>query len=142
MTEHIVLRVVTKFIIPFILMYALYVQFHGELSAGGGFQAGVIFAAAFILHALVFGLEETQRALPLGVVKFLASVGVLIYGGVGVVALCLGGNYLDYSTLLADPAQGQKLGVTLIEIGVGMTVFSVMVLIYYVFAGREDVVND
>ena len=38
------------------LLFALYVQFHGDYGPGGGFQAGVIVAVGVILHALV--LEE------------------------------------------------------------------------------------
>jgi multicomponent Na+:H+ antiporter subunit B len=137
MTNHTVLITIARFLIPFLLMYGFYVQLHGEHSAGGGFQAGVIVAAAFILHALIFGLEKTQEVLPLTWLKAMTSIGVLLYGGVGVVAMVLGGKYLDYSQLLSDPVAGQQLGITLIEAGVGITVFSVMLTIYYVFAGRD-----
>ncbi|MDH3640349.1 MAG: cation:proton antiporter, partial [Gammaproteobacteria bacterium] len=57
MEHHIVLRLVTKFLLPFILLFALYVQFHGDYGPGGGFQAGVIFGAGFVLYGLIFGLE-------------------------------------------------------------------------------------
>ncbi len=62
--QHVVLRVAAKLLIPLIALFALYVQFHGDLGAGGGFQAGVIMAAAIILHALVFGLRATMAAVP------------------------------------------------------------------------------
>ena len=55
MDSYLVLRVVAKLLMPFILIYGLYVQFHGDFGPGGGFQAGVIFAAGFILYALIFG---------------------------------------------------------------------------------------
>ena len=54
MQHHLILRVVSKLLIPPILLFALYVQFHGDFGPGGGFQAGVIFAVAFILYGLVF----------------------------------------------------------------------------------------
>ena len=57
MRHHLVLRVIAKMLIPFILLFGLYVQFHGDFGPGGGFQAGVIIAAAFILHSLIFGLK-------------------------------------------------------------------------------------
>ena len=63
--QHRVLRVITKIFLPFILLFGLYVQFHGDFGPGGGFQAGVIFAAGIILYALVFGLDAARRALPL-----------------------------------------------------------------------------
>jgi multicomponent Na+:H+ antiporter subunit B len=140
MSDQVILRVATKIIVPTILLYALYVQFHGDFGPGGGFQAGVILSAGFILYALVFGLTRTQRVLPSWVVRTLASVGVLLYAGVGVTALLVGGNFLDYSALAHDPHDGQHLGILLVELGVMLTVFGVMVTIFYFFAarGRED----
>lgn len=138
MTGHTVLITITRFLIPFLLMFGFYVQLHGEYSPGGGFQAGVIVAAAFILHGMIFGLNKTRAVLPLSWLKLLAALGVLIYGGVGVVTLLLGGRYLDYSVLSSNPVAGQQLGIMLIEAGVGITVFAVMLTIYYVFAGRDE----
>ena len=136
--ETVILRVVGKAIIPFILLFALYVQFHGDYGPGGGFQAGVIFAAGLILYALIFGLDELQRAIPLVVVEIGIALGALIYGGVGLTAMMLGGEYLDYGALdHHDPVHGQHLGVLLVELGVGITVTFVMVAIFYAFAGRS-----
>lgn len=60
-----ILRTVSKIIAPFILLFALYVQFHGDYGPGGGFQAGVIFASVFILYALIYGMDNARRVLPL-----------------------------------------------------------------------------
>ena len=136
MKRHSVLRVVAALLIPVILLFALYVQFHGDYSPGGGFQAGVIFAAAIILYALVFGLEDAMDVLPPGVLQVTAPLGVLIYAGVGIDTMILGGNFLDYNQLAHDPVHGQHLGILLVEAGVGITVASVMLLLYYAFAGR------
>ena len=134
MNEFIVLRVVTKALIPFILLFGLYVQTHGDFGPGGGFQAGVIFASAFILYGLVFGISETRRVFPSRLLLLLAALGVLIFAGVGVVALFMGGNYLEYAVLAGDPAFGNHIGIWLVELGVGMTVSSVMVTIFVSFA--------
>lgn len=134
MTDNVILRVGTKILIPPILLYALYVHFHGDYSPGGGFQAGVILAAGFILYGLVYGLDEMQRVLPPGFVHTLAALGVLIYAGTGVMALFMGGSFLDYNVLRHDPVHGQELGIMLVEDGVVTTVFGVMVSIFYAFA--------
>ena len=63
MHHHLILKVVTKTLVGMILLFGLYVQFHGDYSPGGGFQAGVIFAAAFILYGIVMGLEKVQMVL-------------------------------------------------------------------------------
>lgn len=137
MRHHLILRIVTKLLLPLILLFALYVQFHGDFGPGGGFQAGVIFGAGFILYGLVFELDALERVLPLGLLKFLAPFGVLLYAGVGVAGLLLGGNFLDYNVLAHDPVHGQHYGILLVELGVGITVASVMILIFRAFAGRE-----
>lgn len=138
MREKLVVRVVSRFFIPFILLFGLYVQFHGDFGPGGGFQAGVIFAAAFFLYGLVYGLADLQRVVPWRAVEVGLALGVLIYGGVGIASLLLGGNYLDYKVLDAhDAMHGLHLGILLIELGVGLTVSASMLAIFYSFAGRR-----
>lgn len=134
--QHLILRVVIKTLIPFILLYAFYVQFHGDYGPGGGFQAGVIFAAGIILYAMLFGLSAARRVITQPFVQLLSALGVLVYGSVGLVSMLNGGSFLDYSVLAADPIAGQHLGILLIELGVGLTVASVMIIIFYSFAGR------
>jgi len=136
--SHLVLRVVAKMIIPLILLFALYVQFHGDYGPGGGFQAGVIAAAALILYALVFGLPVATHVVPPKVLKILAALGVLIYAGTGVVSLFLSANFLDYSVLASNPVAGQHIGIIAIELGVGITVFAAMLSIFYAFAGQAE----
>lgn len=131
-----VLRIVGKMLIPPILIFALYVQFHGEYSPGGGFQAGVIFAAGLILYAMLFGIDTAKKVFDHNVVRVLAAVGVLLYGSVGVLSLLTGKNFLDYSGLAQDPVTGQHLGILVIELGVGMTVAAVMLLLYFAFVDR------
>ena len=135
MEHHLVLRLVAKFLLPFILLFALYVQFHGDFGPGGGFQAGVIFGAGFWLYGLIFGLENTTRIAPPAVIKFTTALGLLLYAGVGVASLFKGGNYLDYSVLGQSAKAGQHLGIILIELGVGITVASVIIILFYSFAG-------
>lgn len=136
MKHHLVLHVVSKLLIPFILLFALYVQFHGDYGPGGGFQAGVIFGAAFILYALIFGVNTARKVANPAVIRVLVASGLLIYGGVGVLSLLLGGRYLDYSVLAHEPTHGQHLGIALIEFGVGTTVAAVMITIFLAYAGR------
>jgi multicomponent Na+:H+ antiporter subunit B len=136
MRHHFILRIVTKLIIPLILLFALYVQFHGDFGPGGGFQAGVIFGAGFILYTLVFGVEKAKKVAQPRIVRVMVAAGILLYGAVGLVSLLLGANYLDYSVLAHDPVHGQHLGIFLIELGVGITVAAVMVTIFFTFASR------
>jgi len=96
----------------------------------------VIVAAGAILYALVYGLERTQRRLPPNAVRILAAMGLFLYAGVGFATLILGAEYLNYDALNADKIRAQHIGIILIEFGVGTTVASVMISVFYAFAGR------
>jgi len=138
MSDYLVLRIVGKFLIPYIMLFGLYVQFHGDFGPGGGFQAGVIFASAFFIYTLLFGLERTLSVVPASVLRVVSASGVLVYTGVGVATLLMGGNFLDYDALAADPITGQHVGIILVEAGVGLTVASVMMLMFFTFAGYGE----
>ena len=125
MREKVVLRVVAQSLIPFILLFGLYVQFHGDYGPGGGFQAGVIFAAGFVLYGLIFGVDHLQKVVSPRLVEVGVALGLLLYAGVGGMTLLLEANFLDYKALDAhDPMHGLHLGILLVELGVGITVTS------------------
>jgi multicomponent Na+:H+ antiporter subunit B len=131
--EHIVIKTVARILTPFIILYAFYIQFHGEYSPGGGFQAGVIAASAFIAYALGYDLDFATKKLSLRFLTILAAIGVLLYASVGVATMLLGGYFLEYTVLLENQKSAQQLGIVVIELGVGITVFAVMMIIFYVF---------
>lgn len=129
-----VLRESSHLLIPAILIFALYVQFHGDYGPGGGFQAGVIFASAIILYALLHGTRRAEKIIPLKLARTFAALGILIYTCTGILGIILGGNFLNYNVLAHDPIHGQHWGILLIELGVGITVGSVIISIFYAFA--------
>ena len=137
MKRHSILRIVAKIMIPYILLFALYVQFHGDFGPGGGFQAGVIFAAGFILYGLIFGIENARKVIPAWVTRVLLAIGLLLYGGTGIASFFMGGNFLNYSVLSHNPVSGQHLGILLVELGVGITVSATMMTIFFIFSSQD-----
>jgi multicomponent Na+:H+ antiporter subunit B len=132
-----VLRVVVKLLLPYILLLALYVQFHGDYGPGGGFQAGVIFAAGFVLYALIFGVDAARSVAPPLLLEALMALGLLIYIGVGIAGLLQGAEFLNYNVLADhDPIHGQHRGIFLVELGVGITVSATITAIFFAFASR------
>ncbi|MDP2238852.1 MAG: Na(+)/H(+) antiporter subunit B [Burkholderiales bacterium] len=142
MKDYLVLRVIFKLLIPFIILFAIYVLFHGDFGPGGGFQAGVIAAAAIIFYAIIFGLPDARTVVPDRLAEAMIAAGVLLYAGVGVAGLLLGGNYLDYFVLARDPVHGEERGIFWVEAGVFITVSGVMLKIFYMFASRGQDVED
>ena len=141
-----ILRVVAKILLPYIVLFAFYVQFHGDYGPGGGFQAGVILASSIMLYSLIFGLGAARRVLSPVTVEALIATGVLVYAGTGFACVLAGGNFLEYSALEHSffpniLPHGQHLGIFLVEAGVGVTVAAVMLGVFYVFAGHERTVK-
>ncbi|WP_375205534.1 Na(+)/H(+) antiporter subunit B [Hyphococcus sp.] len=142
--DHLILRVTSKLLFAPIILFALYVQFHGDYGPGGGFQAGVIFAVAFILHAFCFGLEETRKVLPQKALTIAMVIGFLLYSGTGLVTMLLGANFLDYDALVPTSTHhaGQHYGIIIVELGVGTAVAATMLTIFYHFTGREPDIDQ
>ena len=137
--HHLIPQVVGRLLIPFIILFGLYTQFHGEYGPGGGFQAGAIIATGIILYALLEGESKALRAVPRSVLLGLVVGGALLYGGVGVLCMLMGGHFLEYNVLAADTVFGQQMGILVIEAGVGMAVCGALLSIFHAFAARENV---
>ncbi|MFZ7124933.1 MAG: Na(+)/H(+) antiporter subunit B [Desulfobacterales bacterium] len=142
--HDLIVNVCCRLIVPFLQLYALYVIAHGHHSPGGGFQGGVVLGAALILYALVYDLRSVFKRLSERTAIFLSVIGVLLYVGTGLLCMLLGGNFLDYSRLAVflggDPVMARSHGILIVEVGVGMAVMAVMVLLYYNLssAGQHD----
>jgi len=134
--HHSILRVVGKLVIPLLMLFALVVQFHGKYTPGGGFSAGALFAAAVMLYGILEGADRSAKAMPEKVMLRLAAFGATLYTSVGLVCMLLGGAFLDYNVLWPDPVVGQYFGILLVEFGVGLTVTTVLVMIFNAFANR------
>jgi multicomponent Na+:H+ antiporter subunit B len=130
-----VLRVVTSFILPYISIFALYIQINGEISPGGGFQAGAILASAIIALSLTKTASVTEI---LHYLPVIAVLGVMLYAATGLISILLQHHYLDYSVFADDKLLAQAVAITIIEIGVGLTVFASMLLIYRLFDEAEE----
>jgi len=136
--HHLIPIVIGKLVIPFIILFGLYVQFHGDFGPGGGFQAGALVAAGIILYALLKGERQALTVIPPRALIMMAAGGAVLYGAVGIAGILRGGTFLDYSVLATDPVAGQHLGILLIELGVGITVSGVLLLIFHSFAARRS----
>ena len=142
--HDLIIMTVCRILIPFIQIYALYVVAHGDFSPGGGFQGGVIFGSSFILLAISYNLQTAIEKIKEKILGLLSALGVLIYVGIGIICMFLGGNFLDYGQLTkilpVDPGHVRALGMLGVEVGVGISVMAVMVVIYVNIAseGRHD----
>ncbi len=136
MKLDLILRVGAKLTLPFILLFALYVLFHGDYGPGGGFQAGVIAAGTVILFAIIFGVKRAKVVVPQELVERMIPLGVLIYAGTGVVSIMQGNHYLNYTGFASSFLRAHEWGILIVEIGVFVTVAGTMTAIFYAFIER------
>ena len=128
-----IILMVSRVVSPFIMLFALYVIFHGHYSPGGGFQGGTIMAASLLLIRLAAGSEIAQLQFRSVLGTPLGALGVLVYFGTGFAAMLFGGEFLNYGFLpfaWLTPAELRSLGILMVEIGVGMAVMAILVAIY------------
>ncbi|HJD67002.1 MAG TPA: DUF4040 domain-containing protein [Rickettsia endosymbiont of Bembidion lapponicum] len=138
MTE--ITKSISIFMVPYIILYSLYIQLNGEASPGGGFQAGVIFASSLIAYDLVYGNQKLNRYFSVNTLIIIAALGVMIYGFTGVISLFFNDNYLNYYSLtnfVNDSLTAQHIGIFAVEIGIGLTVAAIMYSIYNSFNNCE-----
>ena len=139
-----IVETATELLLPMVILFGIYVFLNGHLSPGGGFQGGVIFGAAIILFAISTDLRSTFKRLQEKTTMLCSALGVLIYAGTGLLCFLFGGNFLDYGRLAGflgvDPVMARSHGILIVEIGVGLAVMAVMVMLYYNLssAGRHD----
>lgn len=134
--NYTIVKGIIPFTIPYITLYAIYIQLNSEKSLGGGFQAGVIFATGLIAYDLIFSKQKLQEYFPINSLVICAILGIIMYAGTGLISLIFNDNYLNYNSIAANPIKGQHIGIFLIELGVGLTISSIMCLIYLLL--RED----
>ena len=128
-----IIKTASSLMMPFIVLYGIYVQLNGEESPGGGFQSGVIISTAIILHALIYGYRNTLNIIPLERIKYSLCAGLAIYVSVGLLSLLFGGHFLEYAAIIGDFSMAQKLCIFAVEIGVGLAVCSAMLIFYFSF---------
>lgn len=132
-----ILNVITFLMVPFIILFGLYIQFHGEYTPGGGFQAGIIVASGIVLYSMLFGVSVTLKVIPYSIIKFVNVLGIAVYSGTGMLTALLGKNFLSYNVLSTNSMAGQKLGIFLVELGVAFTVCASMLTIYFNFVREK-----
>jgi multicomponent Na+:H+ antiporter subunit B len=137
-----IVEMAVRIMAPFIQLFGMYVIAHGHYSPGGGFQGGVILGSAYILIGIAFNQQFAMRYFSERTNNLLASGGALIFVGTAVACALLGGLFLDYSALdrilHLGPIEWRSMGIFIVEVGVGLTVMSIMVSLFWDLGSGGD----
>lgn len=140
--RDLIVRVVARFIIPFIQLYGLYIVLYGHLSPGGGFAGGTVIASSLILYVLAYGVSLEQRRFPELWAQIVESAGALFYVAIGLVGIFLGSRFLGNSVAgfpLGTPGRLLSGGtIFLLTFGIGMKVASTMITLFSHLVEEEE----
>ncbi|MHC1636277.1 MAG: MnhB domain-containing protein [Candidatus Methanospirareceae archaeon] len=140
--EDVIVKTISRIMIPFIQLFALYVMI-GTEGAGGGFQGGVIFASSCILFVVAFGIKRSRGAISERWSTILSSFGLFIYAGIGILCILLSlgvAEYLNYGALPIPIDVAYLRGYIIsfgIEVGIGITVAMVFTSLFFDLAWKE-----
>ena len=126
---------------PYIMLFGLYVIFHGHYSPGGGFQGGTLLAASILLIRLASGKEIAELQFRELSTTPLGAIGVIIYFCTGLAATLTGGYFLDYEHLPIpglEPVWLRNTGILIIEVGIGVAVMAILIMIFDNMVQGED----
>ncbi len=133
--DDLIVKTITRLIVPFIQIYGIFIILHGHISPGGGFSGGAVLGASMILYTLSFGLEKAEKKLSPKTASILESSGILWYILIGLLGIALGGSFLsnkEVGFFMGLPGELLSSGmIPLLAIGIGIKVASTMITLFH-----------
>ena len=80
-------------LLPFSLVFMLYIILHGHLSPGGGFQGGVLFVAAVLFLYFGHGYEVTAKAVSLNLLHKTEGLASVVYVALAMLGVAVGAQF-------------------------------------------------
>ena len=131
-----IIRISAKFLIPFILMFGIYILFFGHLSPGGGFSGGTIIGAGLILYAMVNGTTRARSVLRPGRIKAVTIAALSFYCISKAYSFLTGNTINNLHSFIETGNPGDILSAGLIlplNLSVGLVVACTMYSLYALF---------
>jgi multicomponent Na+:H+ antiporter subunit B len=131
----VIVRTISRLLLPFMLLFGAYIVLHGHLTPGGGFPGGVVIAASVVMLALAYGVDDVKSKVSFLHAEMLESAGGILVVIIGVCGLLLGTFFLQNVFPLGSLGTLFSAGgLPLLYIGVGIKVAAGLILIFYAIA--------
>ena len=130
-----IVKTITRLTVGLIVLFGIYIIFHGHLSPGGGFAGGVIVTLSFVHMMLAFGKDVAVAKISKNLASNLESIGALMFLTVALLGFLGGTFFLNVlakgeafhlfsagTILLSNIAIGIKVGVGLFAIFLALVV--------------------
>jgi len=139
--DDLIVKTITRMIMPFIQLYGVFVILHGHISPGGGFAGGAIVGSSLILYTLAFGLKKGHHKIPHSISSKIETGGILWFISLGIVGIIAGGNFLDNQSAgfyMGDLGRVISAGlIPLATIGIGLKVGSTIITLFHTMIEEE-----
>ncbi len=130
-----IVKRVTRYTVGLILLYGIYIVFHGHLTPGGGFAGGVIIALSFIHLVLAFGIRSAKKSIPKRLISIGESLGGLLFLCIGLIGLTGGFFFLNFFAKKGEPFTLLSAGtIPLCNIAIGLKVGTGLFAIFMALA--------
>ena len=132
--NDIIIKNITRIIIPFAQVYGIFVILNGHISPGGGFAGGAIIGTSLILYTLVFGREKGKKKFSHKASEIAESGGILLFVIVGLIGLVLADRFLTnldagfFEGTLGNIISGGMIPILMV--GIGIKVASTMISLF------------
>ncbi|MGV8146091.1 MAG: MnhB domain-containing protein [Alkaliphilus sp.] len=133
--DDLIVRTVTKWIVPFIQVYGIFIILHGHISPGGGFSGGAVLGSSIILITLSLGYKKAAGIISHKTSALLESGSIIWYVLIGLVGIVTGNNFLTnrgagfYMGEVGDVISSGMI--PLITIAIGIKVASTVITLFH-----------
>lgn len=139
--NDIIVKTITRMIVPFIQVYGIFIILYGHVSPGGGFSGGAMIGTSLILYTLVFGLKRGKKKFSHRVSEIAESGGILIFIAIGLIGMITVGRFLtnvEAGFPRGEPGALLSAGmIPILMIGIGIKVASTMVTLFHILIEEE-----
>ncbi len=141
--NDIIIKSITRLIIPFIQLYGVYIILHGHVSPGGGFAGGAMIGTSLVLYTLVFGIDKSKQKFSHRVSEYAESGGILLYVSLGLIGIVITGSFLtniEAGFPIGNPGSVLSGGmIPLLMVGIGIKVASTFITLFHTLIEEEVV---
>ncbi len=132
--NDVILQTAARLLVPFILIFGIYIILCGHLGPGGGFSGGAVIGAGLILYVSAFGFARAERFFTARTYKRMRFGALACYCVLKTYSFYTGANHLESVIPLGTPGAILSSGLILpLNICVGVVVAGTMYTFYGMF---------
>lgn len=132
--NDVILQTAARLLVPFIIIFGIYIILCGHLGPGGGFSGGAVIGAGLILYVSAFGFARAEQFFTGATYKWMSFGALACYCLSKTYSFYTGANHIESVIPLGTPGAILSSGlILLLNICVGVVVAGTMYTFYVMF---------